>query len=77
VLSTAGALQSDTVDPEQFFMAAAHELLQETLQEEEETDETLTDLAESINVNAAETIGDDPEDKSLLEKVKAKATGKS
>jgi ferritin-like metal-binding protein YciE len=55
----------------------ARELLQETLQEEEETDETLTELAEAINVEAAETIGDDPEDKSLLEKVRAKVTGKS
>jgi ferritin-like metal-binding protein YciE len=55
----------------------ARELLQATLHEEEETDEKLTELAEAINVEAAETIGDDPEDKSLLEKVKAKVIGKS
>jgi ferritin-like metal-binding protein YciE len=55
----------------------AQGLLEETLDEEKETDETLTELAEAINVDAAETVGDDAEDKSLLEKVKAKVTGKS
>jgi ferritin-like metal-binding protein YciE len=55
----------------------AQEILNETLEEEKETDETLTELAEAINVEAAETVGDDPEDKSLLKKVKAKVTGKS
>jgi ferritin-like metal-binding protein YciE len=55
----------------------AQELLQATLDEEKETDEKLTQLSESINIDAAETIGDDPEDKSLIEKVKAKVTGRS
>jgi ferritin-like metal-binding protein YciE len=55
----------------------AQELLQATLDEEKETDEKLTELSESINIDAAETIGDDPEDKSLIGKVKAKVTGRS
>jgi ferritin-like metal-binding protein YciE len=53
---------------------AAEKLLGETLNEEKQTDEKLTSLAQKINVEAAETIGDDKE-KSLLDKVKAKVTG--
>jgi ferritin-like metal-binding protein YciE len=66
------ATYAELLDEEQ-----AQGLLEETLEEEKETDERLTELAEAINVDAAETIGDDPEDKSLLEKVKAKVSGKS
>jgi ferritin-like metal-binding protein YciE len=55
----------------------AQELLQATLDEEKETDEKLTELSESINIDAAETMSNDPEDKSLIEKVKAKVTGRS
>jgi hypothetical protein len=42
------------------------ELLQATLDEEKRAAQKLTELPKAINVDAAETIGDEPEDTSLI-----------
>jgi ferritin-like metal-binding protein YciE len=46
-------------------------LLEETLKEEEETDETLTELAESVNVEAAQSEPDQEESEARPTKAKA------
>jgi Domain of unknown function (DUF892) len=48
------------------------ELLQATLDEEKRAAQKLTELPKAINVDAAETIGDEPEDTSLIRKGQGK-----
>ena len=55
----------------------AQGLLEETLEEEKETDETLTELAEAINVDAAETIGETPRTNRYWKRSRRRLRGKS
>ncbi|MBV9183667.1 MAG: DUF892 family protein, partial [Acidobacteria bacterium] len=53
----------------------AAELLEQTLEEEKETDQKLTSLAENINVQASEE-GEEAESESRLERAKPKTTSR-